>query len=75
MSEQKHAARPVHISCPDCKKTGTLVWEAPPERIAAIHHYKSEIQELSEGFAAVDFNERENPRIICQTCKVAVEQK
>ncbi len=61
------------ITCPKCSRSGSVSWDVQSPGVKN-EHMRSEIQELSEGFAALDRNGRDNLQIICQTCRTTVER-
>ena len=65
-----------NITCPQCRRSGSVAWNTTPasKHEHAGNHGRSEIQELSEGFAALDSNGRDNLQIICQICRTTVER-
>lgn len=60
--------RSVKLACPNCAREGHATWEhegrVNPRRL----------YDLSAGFLGIDIGAQDGPRIVCQSCRVTVEE-
>ena len=68
-SRMSTADRFVRLACPGCRREGTAAWARGNANVSRKLH------DLSAGFLSIDSGTKDDPRIVCQKCRIRVNEQ